>query len=97
FFVRRLRQARDHRLRSGWGKFSHRWLYAEADGVPGIIADAFLTATQGWVVVVQASTAGADKALPQLYSALESFQKEMGLLSVVEAPSSKSRVLEGLK
>jgi len=97
FLQRRLRQARDHRLKSGWAKFSHRWLYAEADGIPGLIADAFLTTTQGWVVVVQASTAGAEKALPELYTALETFQHEMGLLTVIEAPSSKSRVLEGLE
>lgn len=96
FFVRRLRQARDHRLKSGWGRFSHRWLYAEADGVPGLIVDAFLTQTQGWVVVAQASTAGADRALPQLFAALETFQHELGLMSVVEAPSSKSRAAEGL-
>lgn len=97
FFVRRLRQARDHRLQSGWGRFSHRWLYAEADGVPGLIVDAFLTLNQGWVVVAQASTAGADRALPELFAALETFSHELGLMSVVEAPSSKSRVAEGLK
>ncbi len=96
FFIRRLRQARDHRIQSGWGRFSHRWLYAEADGVPGVIVDAFLTQTQGWIVVVQASTAGADRALPQLFAALETFQSELGLMSVVEAPSSKSRLQEGL-
>jgi 23S rRNA (cytosine1962-C5)-methyltransferase len=96
FFVRRLRQARDHRLNSGWGRFSHRWLYAEADGVPGLIADAFLTQAQGWIVVAQASTAGADAALPAFFEALKTFESEMGLLSAVEAPSSRARMQEGL-
>lgn len=96
FFVKRLRQARDHRLRSGWGRFSHRWLYAEADGVPGLIVDAFLTQAQGWIVVAQASTAGADRAMPELLKALATFEHELGLMSVVEAPSSKSRAAEGL-
>lgn len=96
FFVRRLRQARDHRLHAGWGKFSHRWLFAEADGVPGLIVDAFLTAAQGWVVVVQASTAGMERALPNIFEALQTFAHEFGLLTIVEAPSSQARVLEGL-
>ncbi|HMN69045.1 MAG TPA: class I SAM-dependent rRNA methyltransferase [Bdellovibrionales bacterium] len=97
FFKRRLRQARDHRARSGWSKFSHRWLYAEADGTPGLIIDLFLTASEGWLAVVQASTAGMDRALPELYEALKSFEHELGLLSVVEAPTSRARQLEGLK
>lgn len=97
FFIRRLRAARDHRLFSGWGKFSHRWLFAEADGVPGLIIDAFLTAAQGWVVVVQASTSGIERALPEIFEALQSFDHEFGLLTVVEAPSSKARLMEGLK
>lgn len=96
FFVRRLRQARDHRLHSGWARFSHRWLYAEGDGVPGLIADAFLTESQGWVVVAQASTAGAERAMGAFFEALAEFEQEMGLLSAVEAPSSQSRLLEGL-
>lgn len=96
FFVRRLRTARDHRRAAGWTDFSHRWLYAEADGVPGLIIDAFLTASQGWLVVVQASTAGAERALPELFRALETFRHEFGLMTVIEAPSSRARVLEGL-
>lgn len=97
FFVRRLRQAREHRQWAGWTQFSHRWLYAEADGVPGLILDAFLTTNQGWVLVAQASTAGAELALPNLFEALQTFKKELGLMSVVEAPSSKARLLEGLE
>jgi 23S rRNA (cytosine1962-C5)-methyltransferase len=96
FFIQRLRQARAHRQMTGWSQFSHRWVYAEADGLPGLMLDAFLTVSEGWVVVVQASTAGAEHALPALYQALETFAPEFGLLTVIEAPSSKSRALEGL-
>lgn len=96
FFVRRLRAARDLRMAAGWTAFSHRWLYAEADGVPGLIVDAFLSGTGRWLVVVQASTAGADRALPQVFSAIETFGKDFGELTIIEAPSSRSRALEGL-
>ncbi len=97
FFVRRLRAARELRKGAGWTQFSHRWLFAEADGVPGLVVDAFLTSAQGWLIVVQASTAGADRALSALFAALEEFEHELGLMSVIEAPSSKSRASEGLK
>ncbi|MBX3021776.1 MAG: class I SAM-dependent rRNA methyltransferase [Bdellovibrionales bacterium] len=96
FFVRRLRTARDLRVAAGWTEFSHRWLYAEADGVPGLIVDAFNIAPQRWRIVVQASTAGADRALPAVYEAIATFTKEFGEISVIEAPSSRSRALEGL-
>jgi 23S rRNA (cytosine1962-C5)-methyltransferase len=97
FFVERLKAARDVRVSAGLGECSHRWMFAEADGVPGLVIDAFLTVENGWLAVVQASTAGIERALPNVYRALESFAGEMGDLTIVEAPSSKSRALEGLK
>jgi 23S rRNA (cytosine1962-C5)-methyltransferase len=96
FLVRRLRSARDHRRAAGWTEFSHRWFYAEADGVPGLIVDAFLTEAKSWLVVVQSSTAGVERALPQVYRALESFVGELGSMTLIEAPSSRARLLEGL-
>jgi 23S rRNA (cytosine1962-C5)-methyltransferase len=96
FFVRRLRTAREVRAAAGWCEFSHRWLYAEADGVPGLIIDAFLVGVREWMVVVQASTAGADRALPAVFEALAAFESEFGRMTVIEAPSSRARVLEGL-
>ncbi len=97
FFTERLRAARDLRLRAGWASASHRWLFAESDGVPGLVVDAFLRSEGGWLVVAQASTAGIERALPALYEALESFKAELGDFAIVEAPSSKSRAAEGLK
>ena len=95
YFVERLTSARAHRRMAGWADFSHRWLFAESDGVPGLIVDAFLT-ERGWVVVVQASTAGAEKALPNVFKALKAFEKEMPSMTLIEAANSKTRKLEGL-
>ena len=96
FFVRRLTVARELRRAAGWSAASHRWLFAEADGVPGLIIDAFKIA-DGWVVVAQASTVGADRALPQVFEALATFEVELGgTLTLIEAPSSRARVAEGL-
>ena len=96
FFTRRLRAARDARRAAGWADVSHRWLFAEADGVPGLVIDAF-RATGRWVVVVQASTAGVDAHLNQVFAALESFAAELAdPLTIVEAPSSRARLAEGL-
>lgn len=96
FFLRRLKSARAHRLQAGWADHSHRWLFAEGDGVPGLIADAFQTADRGWVVVVQASTAGMDRVKENVFEALRTFSAELGSLTVVDAPSSKARANEGL-
>lgn len=97
FFVERLRAARLCRQQAGWASVSHRWVFAEADGVPGLIVDAFLRAEGDWLAVVQASTAGIDRALPQVFEAIKTFAPEFGRLSLVEAPSSKSRKMEGLE
>jgi len=97
FFSRRLQSATEHRRAAGWTNFSHRWLFAEADGVPGLVVDLYRTVDQGWIAVVQASTAGMDKALPNVFAALEERTPERGGLTVVESPSSKARVAEGLK
>ena len=48
-------------------------------------------------MVVQASTSGIERVLPEIYKAIETFSHEMGLITIIEAPSSKSRTLEGLK
>jgi 23S rRNA (cytosine1962-C5)-methyltransferase len=97
FFLRKLRSAAMHRKLAGWNEHSHRWLFAEADGVPGLVVDLYRSAEDGWIAVAQASTAGMDKALPNLFAALEALSNELGGLTVVDAPSSKARTAEGLK
>src|SRR3954466_2428118 len=39
FLVERLQNARDLRAAAGLTSVSHRWMFAEADGVPGLIVD----------------------------------------------------------
>lgn len=72
---------------SGVDRFSHRLLFGEADGVPGVIVDRYLLvdaqaglssaddsrAALAQVFVVQCSTAGADRILTPLKQALEEF------------------------
>jgi 23S rRNA (cytosine1962-C5)-methyltransferase len=97
FFARKLRAAAFHRQAAGWDQFSHRWLFAEADGVPGLVVDLYRSVESGWIAVVQASTAGMDKALPNLFTALEQFGGPYRGLTIVDSPSSKARAAEGLK
>ena len=98
YFGDRLRTARALRKTAGLTNCSHRWVFAEADGVPGLIVDAFLGADGGWRIVVQASTAGMERSLPEIFSALREFKNEFGgEMTIIEAPSSKARVLEGLQ
>ncbi len=96
FFLRRLQAAAEHRMASGFSEFSHRWLNAEADDVPGLVVDRFLTDKKNWIVVVQASTAGMDRALPNLFAALEELGTHLGGFTVVDSPTSRARTLEGL-
>lgn len=96
FFRRRLLGARELRRASGWTAFSHRWLFAEADGVPGLIVDVFCLAPGRWCAVVQSSTAGIEHAKEALFEALRGFSPEFGELMIVDAPTSRTRALEGL-
>ncbi len=95
YFVERLTAARRLRVQTGWAKKSHRWFYGDGDGTPGLIVDAFRV-EDGWIAVVQASTAGIDLVVENVFSAIEKFKDEFQNLTVVEAPTSKTRALEGL-
>ncbi|MGE4134045.1 MAG: class I SAM-dependent rRNA methyltransferase [Bdellovibrionales bacterium] len=96
FFLRKLRAAYDHRKAAGWHEFSHRWLNAEADGVPGLVVDAYYSNAHSWIVVVQASTAGMERVRPNIFEALDALGSSRGGFTIVEAPSSKARAFEGL-
>ena len=65
-----------------------RLIHGEADGLPGVIVDAF-----GAVVVVQLTSAGAEKWKDALVSALVA---ATGCAAVYERSDSEVRVLEGL-
>ena len=98
FFKQRLRAARELRRQAAWSEFSHRWVYAEADGLPGLVVDAFRSGEGTWLASVQASTAGMERALPNLYEALATFAGEFGgELAILEAPSKRGQAAEGMQ
>lgn len=82
----KLNVAAEARHAAGVDRFSHRLLFGEADGVPGVIVDRYLTIEAtievqsishpkpiAQVFVIQSSTAGGDTILSALQQALESF------------------------
>ena len=60
--AKKLIRAGEARKRLGFLNFSHRLSFGEADSLPGLVIDSFLT-DQGRVLVIQAHTAGADLLL----------------------------------
>jgi 23S rRNA (cytosine1962-C5)-methyltransferase len=72
-FFHKLRRAAGLRAALGLSGFSHRLCFAEADGVPGLIVDRYLPVDppDSQVLVVESSTAGLDRALPEVMNALE--------------------------
>ena len=66
----------------------HRLVHAEADLLPGLIVDRY-----GDVAVVQANTAGMDRLMPLIVSALKAL---LPLRAVVARNDSPSRAFEGL-
>ncbi|MGE9293613.1 MAG: class I SAM-dependent rRNA methyltransferase [Puniceicoccales bacterium] len=68
---------------------ARRLVWAEADGLPGLVVDQF-----GKVLVVQALTAGMDNALPLISNCLQSLLAPDEIVFRNDAPSRK---LEGLE
>jgi 23S rRNA (cytosine1962-C5)-methyltransferase len=87
FIGRKLAAARTLRERLYPGGF-YRLIHAEADGLPGLIVDRY-----GSTVVVQANTAGMDRLLPDILTALDT---ELAPETVVLRNDSSARQLEGL-
>src|SRR6185312_6137224 len=54
--------------------------------------DAFLSPDRKWTAVVQASTAGMDRVLPEVFAAVT----ELGCERIIDSPTSQRRTLEGL-
>ena len=67
----------------------HRLVHAEGDGLPGLIVDRY-----GDVAVVQANTAGMDRLMPLIVSALRAL---LPLRAVVARNDAAVRQQEGLK
>lgn len=90
FFIKRFEQAKWLRRMAGWDQFSHRWVFAEADGLPGLVIDSFLGEEE--FTVFQVSTAGMENVKSEILTALEHLKKTV----VIEASTSSQRKVEGL-
>jgi len=114
FFARRFLQAFRLRKQSGLQTFSYRLSFAEADDLPGLVVDRYRlrqdesgSRFNRQVFVLQASTAGIDRLLPEIIKGLELFVQQLHSevsseiswqeTAVIIANDSKSRDLEGLK
>lgn len=91
FFKRRVAAAvaRREALPELRGQDGVRLIHAESDGLPGVIADRY-----GDTVVVQLTSAGADKWRKAIVSALV---RATGCVRVYERSDSEVRALEGLQ
>jgi 23S rRNA (cytosine1962-C5)-methyltransferase len=91
---------------TGMDRYSHRMIFGEADGLPGIIVDRYLIDQGGrQIFVVQSSTAGSDQLLPALICALREFPlMELAFMGrgtaiemkIITAQDSSARSMEGL-
>ena len=91
FFTGRIEDAASARIALGMDKVSDalRLVHAEADGLPGVIADRY-----GETVVVQLLSAGADRWREEITNALYGLE---GIERVWERSDADARELEGLK
>lgn len=110
FFLGRFQDAARVRKDAGVYDWSHRWIYAEGDSLPGLIIDRFRLdpaargGRHGQVLVLQSSTAGMDRLRADVLAALEQFVNDdaqsggpaWNETAVVFANDSKSREMEGV-
>jgi 23S rRNA (cytosine1962-C5)-methyltransferase len=108
FLVHNLLATVRRRKLLGLSRFSYRLCFSEADSLPGLVVDRFVTADlQGQVLAVQVLTAGMERLLANHENLWKDFVEQAcrdGLFefgwertAVVFHRSSKSRVLEGLE
>ncbi len=88
FYRRRIRAALNRREKQIQGTDALRVVYAEADGLPGVVADQF-----GSVLAVQLRNAGAERHRELILSALK---KETGAGAAYERSDTGERRKEGL-
>ncbi|OXM86120.1 class I SAM-dependent rRNA methyltransferase [Paenibacillus rigui] len=89
FFVERFRRCLEQRERFLPGALSYRFVYGEADFLPGLIVDRFEN-----ILVVQLLTLGMDRVRDQIVSALAEVVKPAG---IYERSDVSVRELEGLE
>ncbi len=88
FWADRIAQAHRFRLKFYSETDSFRVIYAESDGIPGLVVDKF-----GAYLVIQITTAGIERFKPMILDALVGHFKPA---AVVSACDSQSRKKEGL-
>ena len=89
FWHRRIQEALVRRARWAPGAEACRLVYGEADGLPGLIVDRY-----GAVLVLQALTAGMERATPHLVPALAALAAPQAIFARNDPPP---RRLEGLE
>jgi 23S rRNA (cytosine1962-C5)-methyltransferase len=96
FFKRRVAAAVARRaaLPELAGQEGLRLIHAESDGLPGVIADRYRDEMSGDTVVLQLTSAGADKWREAIANALE---KATACARIYERSDSEVRALEGLE
>ena len=87
FFRKKIAEARHLRTSLYFGD-SFRAVFSEADGLPGLIVDKYAD-----TLVLQSSTAGIDRLLPEIIPAL---QNEYSPKAIVLRNDTPSREIEGL-
>lgn len=91
------------RANCGIERFSHRLIFAESDGLPGLIIDRYKVAGRdSQIFVISSSTAGIELQLTEILKGLELFVKRLAGISwdqtcVVMSNTSAQRRLEGLE
>ncbi len=99
---RRLVEALALRKRVAGTQESFRWVFGEADRMPGLILDRYLLQGEDQVIVLQAHTAGMDRAQGKLLDAIESIVRREALgphwdkTSIVIRNDVGVRELEGI-
>ncbi len=94
FFVARIREAFDHRMRLYGPDSSWRLVFAEADFIPGLVVDRFLDISGRVWLVAQFLTLGADVFRTEVREALVEVCSPAG---IYERSDVHVRALEGLE
>jgi 23S rRNA (cytosine1962-C5)-methyltransferase len=101
FFYQRFVRALEKRRLAGVEQQSFRFIFAEADSLPGLIIDRYKMLGDSQAFVIQSSTAGMDLLLPFVLEGLEqivqkNFKISWGRTGVILSNDSKSRLMEGI-
>ncbi|TSA83001.1 class I SAM-dependent rRNA methyltransferase [Deinococcus detaillensis] len=93
FYRRRIREALQRRENQIHRTDALRVIHAEADGLPGVVADQFGSSSSGGVLAVQLRNAGTERHRDLILSALK---KETGAAAAYERSDTGERRREGL-